>query len=66
MTLSDPKTPRHMRLFELMRQQDVAVSRASRAKALPARRLGPAELEQVKLTALRSFPAPRLTRSDRP
>ena len=66
MLLSDPKNPRHMRLFELMRQHDVAVSRTTRAKALPVRRLAPSELEQVKMNALRSFPDRGVTRPGRP
>ena len=66
MMLSDPQNPRHMRLFELMRQRDVAVSRASEAKALPVRRLALCELEQVQRIALRSFPDRPVMRPDRP
>ncbi|MEO9575268.1 MAG: hypothetical protein ABJ263_16575 [Tateyamaria sp.] len=56
MTSSDPEKPRHLRLFELMRQRDVALDRASEAEELRGRRLEPSELERVQQIALRSFP----------
>ncbi len=66
MMLSDPNTPRHMRLFELMRQHDVALDRADQARALATRRLAPSELEQVKMIALRSFADKTVRRPGRP
>jgi len=53
--MSDPEYPRHMRLFELMRQRDVALDRASEVKELRSKRLEPAELERIQQIALRSF-----------
>ncbi|MEP1198348.1 hypothetical protein [Tateyamaria sp.] len=55
MLSSDPENPRHMRLFELLRQRDVALDRASDAQGLRSRRLEPDELERVQQIALRSF-----------
>ena len=53
--MSDPESPRHMRLFELMRQRDVALDRASEVKELRSKRLEPSELERIQQIALRSF-----------
>ena len=65
MMLSDPENPRHMRLFELMRQHDVALDRASEVKAWRSRHLDTAELERVQRIALRSF-ADTPSRQSRP
>jgi hypothetical protein len=61
MTVHDPKDPRHKRIFELLRTQNVSINRAMMASNIRLRPLEGAEIEAVKAAAIRSF-----KRTDKP
>ena len=53
--LHDPDNPRHSRLFELLRQTDVAESAATRVQDFNVRKVNKDELDVIKLVAERSM-----------
>ena len=65
MLLSKTTSTRHMRLFELMHQRDVALGQG---KLLLRQSVTETDIEQVKMIALRSFAhqADGITRPGRP
>lgn len=55
MPLHDSNEPRHLRIFELLRQSDAAVDCAMSGQKLKSRPLSGAEIDALKTVALRSF-----------
>ncbi|ASM72289.1 MULTISPECIES: hypothetical protein [Roseobacteraceae] len=50
--------PRHMRLFELLRQKNRADTTVARVKGFAIRKISADEAEQIKSMAQRSFARP--------
>jgi len=50
-----PKTPRHLRLFELLRQENRAKTTVARIKGFSIRQISADEAEQIKAVARQSF-----------
>jgi hypothetical protein len=55
MTRHDPKNPRHMRIFDLLRQGDPAVDPKRHARSASGPCLSFEDEEAVKQSALKSF-----------
>lgn len=53
--LHDPNDPRHMRIFEMMRQNHVAKDTAARVQQFNTRKVNKDELETIKRLAQRSM-----------
>jgi hypothetical protein len=53
--LHDPENPRHARLFELLRQNDVAETTAARVHDFNIRKVNKDELDTIKRVAERSM-----------
>lgn len=53
--LHDPENPRHARLFELLRQNDVVETMASRVHDFNIRKVKQDEMDVIKRVAARSM-----------
>ncbi|MDG1470959.1 MAG: hypothetical protein P8Q26_05280 [Ascidiaceihabitans sp.] len=53
--LHDPENPRHARLFELLRQNDVVETMASRVHDFNIRKVNQDEMDVIKRVAARSI-----------
>ncbi|WP_390914877.1 hypothetical protein [Pseudosulfitobacter sp. SM2401] len=53
--LHDPENPRHARLFELLRQNDVVETMASRVHDFNIRKVNQDEMDVIKRVAARSM-----------
>jgi hypothetical protein len=53
--LHDPENPRHARLFELLRQNDVVETIASRVHDFNIRKVNQDEMDVIKRVAARSM-----------
>ena len=53
--LHDPENPRHARLFELLRQNDVVETMASRVHDFNIRKVNQNEMDVIKRVAARSM-----------